>query len=576
MKLFKKCFIFLIVLATSLCFLGLGVNDVRAAQGDVFKLVADVSTLAVDDQIIIVASGSNNFALSTTQNDNNRGQIGITKNGDTIEYVNEVQIITLEAGTVDGTFAFKVGNGYLYAASSKSNHLKTQEKNDANGSWKITIANTGVATIKAQGTNTRNLMKYNSSSKIFSCYSSGQQDICIYKKDKSVEIPAEVYFDNNTGNGERTLGTVTNGLADKPKEDPKRDGYTFGGWYKESTCENAWNFETDVVEGEVILYAKWTANSSTIVFSEMTTKTSLMLDYTKTYNKDSNYIETVTYDFTKNDDFLTNWGSGYSEHSLEYIHGTVTFASANKQTSTITDCPVTKGGTVSFNSLDGYYIQSFTFECKQWTNKEQTISGYYSTDGKNYTKWASPSSNFTYSSDDLPSKEVNSIRITFGNSNQVGISKLILKLRSLNDVELNEAALRFGTSMPSTLYDSLVKEGATEFGVVYTKGSVDNLTVETKGAQKVAMTPVKVTSEWGEIVANDGEYTQFALVLTGIGYENIGTSVTARVYVVVNGVTYYMQQATHSVKTVCQAYISGHLADEHSQILNYIKDYVVE
>jgi hypothetical protein len=50
---------------------------------------------------------------------------------------------------------------------------------------------------------------------------------------------------------------------------PKRDGYTFGGWFKESECINAWNFEADTLpqaqyneqEQEIYqktkLYAKW-------------------------------------------------------------------------------------------------------------------------------------------------------------------------------------------------------------------------------------------------------------------------------------------------------------------------------
>ncbi|MEE1250450.1 MAG: InlB B-repeat-containing protein [Lachnospiraceae bacterium] len=35
-------------------------------------------------------------------------------------------------------------------------------------------------------------------------------------------------------------------------------GYTFGGWYKEAACNQAWDFENDVVTGNVTLYAKWT------------------------------------------------------------------------------------------------------------------------------------------------------------------------------------------------------------------------------------------------------------------------------------------------------------------------------
>lgn len=146
--------------------------------------VTDAGKLAVDKEIVIVASGSD-YALGTTQNNNNRASVAVTKSNDTVVLTNDVQIITLEAGTVANTFAFNVGNGYLYAASSGSNHLKTQTKNDNNGSWTISIAESGVATIKAQGTNTRNWLRFNSSNnpKIFSCYGSGQNDVSIYMKD---------------------------------------------------------------------------------------------------------------------------------------------------------------------------------------------------------------------------------------------------------------------------------------------------------------------------------------------------------------------------------------------------------
>ncbi|MBQ3673473.1 MAG: InlB B-repeat-containing protein [Paludibacteraceae bacterium] len=43
--------------------------------------------------------------------------------------------------------------------------------------------------------------------------------------------------------------------------DPSEAGYTFGGWYKEQGCATAWNFESDVVTANTILYAKWTANT---------------------------------------------------------------------------------------------------------------------------------------------------------------------------------------------------------------------------------------------------------------------------------------------------------------------------
>ena len=150
-----------------------------------WQLVTDASTLKAGDEIVIAAKDYN-YAISTTQNTNNRAQASITKNNNTITFENDVQIITLYEGIeVANTFLFKVKNGYLYAASSDGNQLKTTTQPNANADWYITVAaNTNVATIKASGNNTRNLIRYNSSNNppIFSCYGSGQKDVAIYKK----------------------------------------------------------------------------------------------------------------------------------------------------------------------------------------------------------------------------------------------------------------------------------------------------------------------------------------------------------------------------------------------------------
>ena len=154
-------------------------GDVGSSE-PTWQLVTDVTTLQAGDQIVIAAKSAN-YALSTNQKSNNRGQASVTKTGNSITFGSDVQILTLKAGSISGTFAFYTGAGYLYAASSSSNYLRTQNKLDANASWAITITSAGVATIKAQGSNTRNLLRYNSQSSLFACYGSGQQDVCIYK-----------------------------------------------------------------------------------------------------------------------------------------------------------------------------------------------------------------------------------------------------------------------------------------------------------------------------------------------------------------------------------------------------------
>ncbi len=155
-----------------------------SAAGD-YTLVTNVSDLSVGDKVVIVAKDSN-YALSTNQKSNNRGQASVTKDGNTLSITADVQTLTLEAGTIGGTFAFNTGSGYLYAASSSSNYLRTQTTNNDNGSWEITIAADGTATVVAQGTNTRNVMQHNSSDSLFACYASASQKaITIYKQTAS-------------------------------------------------------------------------------------------------------------------------------------------------------------------------------------------------------------------------------------------------------------------------------------------------------------------------------------------------------------------------------------------------------
>lgn len=157
-----------------------------------WELVTDASSLSAGDEIIIAAS-EYDYAMSTTQNNNNRGVVSVTKSSDKSildEPGESVQVITLTSGSQSGSFGLYTGSGYLYAASSSKNYLKTQTRLDANASWKITVSPSGVATIIAQGTNTRNRLRYNinNGSPLFSCYSTGQQDVSIYKK---VSTPGE-------------------------------------------------------------------------------------------------------------------------------------------------------------------------------------------------------------------------------------------------------------------------------------------------------------------------------------------------------------------------------------------------
>ena len=147
--------------------------------------VTNTSDLENGDAILIVNEVSA-VALSTEQNTNNRGEEDIVLNNNAIDGPSEnVQKIIL---VKDGDYYyFYVGKNnddkdtYLYAASNSSNHLKSTAEPDDNAKASITFSD-GSANVKFQGDNTHNLLKYNKSSKLFSCYASGQTDIQIYKE----------------------------------------------------------------------------------------------------------------------------------------------------------------------------------------------------------------------------------------------------------------------------------------------------------------------------------------------------------------------------------------------------------
>ena len=132
----------------------------------------------------------------------------------------------------------------------------------------------------------------------------------------------------------------------------------------------------------------------------------------------------VTFDFTKISDF-SSWDTAYAPHTVTYDEGVVTFASANKNTSTITNQPVSKGGALTLVMKNSQTINSFTFTCKQWGSKKQTITLNTSTDGGNtWTETTNTSSNFVLTVNSLP-EGVNAIKFTFSStSNQIGYTSL--------------------------------------------------------------------------------------------------------------------------------------------------------
>ena len=157
--------------------------------------------------------------------------------------------------------------------------------------------------------------------------------------------------------------------------------------------------------------------------------------------------KTYTYDFT-NFTFDVNgeWSSSYETHTVlsstlgnNLPNSRFVFESANKQNEDqlIYDIPVTKGQDVTFIlEEDGFKIESFTFKCRQWGSKTQTIEASYSTDGTNFFTIPNLSSNnFILESSDISIYDSTALLFSFSSAkNQIGIESLTITLQEQKEV----------------------------------------------------------------------------------------------------------------------------------------------
>lgn len=145
--------------------------------------VATASDIADGLEVLITGvKGENTYAMGSQANNNRSAVKASISEGILAPGEGTMSFILVAQG--EGKYALRTSNGkYLYAASSSSNHLKTEDELDKNGNglWAITY-NDDVVSIVAQGTNSHKILRFNENNSIFSCYASGQSPVQLYKK----------------------------------------------------------------------------------------------------------------------------------------------------------------------------------------------------------------------------------------------------------------------------------------------------------------------------------------------------------------------------------------------------------
>lgn len=151
------------------------------------------TTITSGKHYVITSGKTGDVKVMTNQASDYRNTINASVSSDILSASGACEIIIYGPDEDDHYVLYDdVQKGYLYAASTGSNYLRTQTTIDNNARWSIDIDGDGVATIIAQGTNTRNNMRYNynnGSNPRISCYasSSDMPKVYLYEKDGESE-----------------------------------------------------------------------------------------------------------------------------------------------------------------------------------------------------------------------------------------------------------------------------------------------------------------------------------------------------------------------------------------------------
>ncbi len=230
-------------------------------SADRWVLVTNASMLAAGDEIIIANSATpgSAYAISTTQNSNNRGRVAVSITTDTdgsIVIQNpsvSVEVLALEAGNYNGFFRLKEATSqtgrYLYTRNdtnnSNYNYLMSSLNPTTQGyaNWKITINSSNNAIIAAYQSYTKSgktyykQIRYNtaSNSYVFAAYRStsqtswsntvsGTNAVFIYRKEAGVNLDDDPILEQTEYGAYLTTGNNLYGTGAQLSREYINDG----------------------------------------------------------------------------------------------------------------------------------------------------------------------------------------------------------------------------------------------------------------------------------------------------------------------------------------------------------------
>ena len=191
-----------------------------------------------------------------------------------------------------------------------------------------------------------------------------------------------------------SISTVEENMKVSQPVAPERNGYTFGGWYKDISCTNPYDFQSEVT-GDIRLYAKWTAGTYAVEYSKNTSDdVSVPPGQTKKYDNvlilSSQVPERIGYTFKEWNTRADGTGTSYSAGSELSVNAditlyaqwainkfAVTFVTGEGVSGTISANEAVYNGTVNVSavSADGYNSPVITAVPQE--NAELVSEGVY-------------------------------------------------------------------------------------------------------------------------------------------------------------------------------------------------------
>lgn len=169
-------------------------------------------------------------------------------------------------------------------------------------------------------------------------------------------------------------------------KNPSRKGYTFGGWYSDSSFKNKVTKIAEGSTGAKKLYAKWTANKYSIKFDKNSGASGTManktdLKYGTTYTLTTNVFKRKGYTFagwnTKADGTGTAYADGAKVKSLTSTNGkTITLYAQWKKTKYAITYKL-NGGKNNASNPASFYVTTATITLKSPSRTGYTFAGWY-------------------------------------------------------------------------------------------------------------------------------------------------------------------------------------------------------